>query len=52
MTHLPLTLGEYTTASDPVTITRIGKHGKWAFDVDGAKLTQNGSANVRGRIGR
>ena len=31
MTHLPLTLGEYTTAYGPVTITRIGKRGKWAF---------------------
>ena len=33
--HLPLTLGEHTTALGPVTFTRIGKGGKWAFDADG-----------------
>ena len=38
MDHLPLKLGvTYTTALGHVTFTRIGKHGKWAFDVDGAK---------------
>ena len=35
MTHLPLTLGDHTTALGPVTFTRIGKGGKWAFDADG-----------------
>ena len=37
MTHLPLTLGEHTTALGPVTLTRIGKGGKWAFDADGCQ---------------
>ena len=32
MTHLPLKLGEHTTASGPVTITGFSRHGKWAFD--------------------
>jgi hypothetical protein len=36
--HLPLTLGEYTTADGfTATIVRMGNHGKWAFDDDGAK---------------
>ena len=60
MTHLPLTLGEYTTASGPETITRIGKGGKWAFDAQSrcwsvetglyGKHFKNPLWNITGRV--
>lgn len=58
MTHLPLTLGEYTTAGEgPATITHIGKHGKWAFNAWGnAWLVKTGvhrhepALNITGRV--
>ena len=37
MTHLPLTLGEYTTAIGNVEITRLGKGGKWAFSSNNSR---------------
>ena len=60
MTHLPLTLGEHTTSVGPVTFTRIGKGGKWAFDADGCQWSvatgvhgkhfKNPIWNITGRV--